>query len=92
MILPFKVIVLAFVVAEKLRPIVDTPSAKLILSTILTSPAPLFVNDTAPVKLFAGFVNVMDAAPVLKLDVPKTEIAPDCVIAPVAVIVRAPTF
>ena len=72
-------------------PMVDAAITKAALLYSEALFAPLLDNATAPVKLLLVFVNVMALAPALKFDVPDTVIAPDCVNAPVFVIVKLPT-
>ena len=74
-------------VNDKSCPMLEVPMTNALLLTTVTLFAPLFDNDTAPVKLFAC-VKVIAFAPAEKLDVPGTINAPVCVIAPLDEIVK----
>ena len=65
------------------------PKVNAFVSVIWTLLAPVFVRDTAPVKLLA-WVRVIAAPPVVKLDVPVTVNTAPWVIAPPEVTERLP--
>ncbi len=71
----------------KLRPMVEVPICIAPLVSKVTSLAPLFDNETAPVNAFAEFKRI-EPAPPLKLDVPGTVNTPVCTIPPDEEIVR----
>ena len=66
----------------------EEPNTKAPPLTRLTLLAPLLESDTAPVKALLALLKVMASAPALKLEVPPTVNAPDCVIAPVILAIR----
>ncbi len=55
-----------------------------------TALAPELLKDAAPVNTLPALLSVIAAAPAVKLEVPLTLIAPDCVIAPLVVTVKLP--
>ena len=74
-------------VAVKCWPILPVPNVNALISVMLTSLEPEFVNETAPVKLFA-WVKVIAFAPAAKLEIPGITNAPVCVIAPFEINVK----
>ncbi len=77
------------VVTENVEPTVEAPNTVAMVFVKLAVPAPLLVKDTAPVNTLAC-VAVIELAPALKLVVPGTVNAPDCVIAPPAIALKLP--
>lgn len=78
-------------ITTKFLPTVEVPKTNALPLVIATSFAPLLLKLTAPVNAFAC-VNVIGLAPALKLEVPATVNAPDCVMAPLAIAAKLPTL
>ena len=62
----------------KLRPMLLVPNVNALTSVIVTSFAPVLLNETAPIKLLLAplVVKSIPKLPVVKLDVPGTTIVP----------------
>lgn len=75
----------------KFLPTEEVPSTNALPLVTAASLAPVVLTLTAPVNALLD-VNVIGFAPALKLEVPATVNTPVCVIAPVAVAAKLPTF